>query len=453
MNQDQEQRLAELIEKRLNETISEVEVRELEFCLVDDKDARRLFWDLSTQHADLAMLGDSLTVEELHAASERTRNIPRWSYAVAAILVLGLFLILQNLQPRTVETLVSNEDAAWESALPTTPGSELMPGLLELKTGVATIQFHSGVTVVLEAPAKLELKTPMLGRMHAGTAVIDVPEPAIGFIMESPSGYAVDHGTQFAVRVDEYSANASFTVLSGEISVHHPKTGQEVWLKEDEVSVVTPTELKGAGKKKGGWKLHANRLRIRNEGRATSFVRNNDPELLHPDFLYLKTEDGDGEFDRQAIFNFDLKGVEISKLEKARIKFNLVQSGIGFAANLPVRNVFAVYGVKDESFEKWKNGLQWEDAPKVEDCVRLGTFEVPRSRAKGVNWFKSDLITEFMKTDTTGVVSFLLLRETTEANRKGLVHAFANDSHPEFSGPVIELIFPEDTQPQHASDK
>ena len=86
--------------------------------------------------------------------------------------------------------------------MPTTPGSALTAGYLKLTSGIATIQFKSGAKVVLEAPAHLVLETPMRGRLLAGSAVIDVPKTAIGFVMEAPGGYAVDLGTQFAVSVN-----------------------------------------------------------------------------------------------------------------------------------------------------------------------------------------------------------------------------------------------------------
>jgi hypothetical protein len=41
--------------------------------------------------------------------------------------------------------------------------------------------------------------------------------------------------------------------------------------------------------------------------------------------------------------------------------------------------------------------------------------------------------------NTDQSVALLLVRETTELEGRGLVHAFASDTHPEASGPLLEL--------------
>jgi hypothetical protein len=442
MNAEAENRLAALIEKRLDSTNSEIEARELETQLLNSREARRLFLDLSSQHAHLTMLGDSLTVEELNF-SHASKPFPIRALAAAAAIAMGCFLWLQSSQPDTVATLVSNENTAWESSLPTTPGSKLAPGTLELKAGVATIQFHSGAEVILEAPAKLELLTPMRGRLFAGAAVIDVPEPAIGFIMETPGGYAVDHGTQFAVTVDQASTKASFSVISGEISVHHPTSGKELRLHEDEASTITASglELNSLAASEGTLSSALRRKRIRTQGRATSVVRNDDREMLHPDLLMAKAEKGDGGFDRRSLFAFDVSTLDLGTITNVRIRFYVVPSGLGYAAYLPKMNRFAVYGITNELTESFPLDCDWADAPALENAARLGTFEIPRSRQRGIVWFEADTIRDFLVADSTGTVSFILTRETVETHRHGLVHAFASDSHPEGSGPVLELSF------------
>ena len=145
----------------------------------------------------------------------------------AAVTLLGVLTWSWFSKPEVVVTLVSSEGASWESSLPTSPGSDLTAGYLNLTSGMATIRFRSGAEVVLETPANLVLETPMRGKLLAGAAVIDVPDEAIGFIMETPDGDAIDHGTLFAVSVDEKESNSAFEVLEGEITVHHPVTGKE----------------------------------------------------------------------------------------------------------------------------------------------------------------------------------------------------------------------------------
>lgn len=444
MKPEEEYKLAELIEKRLNETISESEATELDTRLKASKEARRLFLELSSQHAYLQMLGDSLTVEELHA-SRAARPFSIRALAAAAAIVFGCFLWLRNSQPTTVATLVSNEDAAWESSLPTAPGSKLQPGLLELKAGVATIRFHSGAQVVLEAPAKLELRTAMRGKLFFGAAVIDVPEPATGFIMDTPSGYAVDHGTQFAVKVSPEQTEASFTVISGEISVHHPLTGKELRLREDQISTITEEglQLKEDPQTPAQARRKRNSKRIRSGGVATSIIRNDMKHLVHPDMLMAKAQKKGRDYDRRSLFSFNVDQEDLEKAKYARLRFYVVHSGHGYAAHLPKVNRFAVYGVTNELAEDFPLDCNWDQAPPIETAMKVGAFEIPRSKLKGVVWFRSDALLDFVKQDTTGRVTFILVRETYEIDRHGLVHAFANDSHPEGAGPVLDLGFEE----------
>lgn len=451
MTPEEENTLAELIEKRLNESISDSEAVELENTLKSSEQARRLFLDLSAQHADLRMLGDSLTVEELHT-SRNARPYSLRAMAAAAAIVFGCFLWMQSSRPSSVATLVTNENTAWESSLPTTAGSELAPGLLELKEGVATIKFHSGAEVILEAPAKLELRTAMHGKLFFGAAVIDVPEPAIGFIMETPGGYAVDHGTQFAVKVSPDEAEAAFMVISGEISVHDPSTGKELRMTEDQVSILTDEGLNlqtGAEPRKRS-NRNRNSKRIRSAGRATSIIRNDDQEHLQPDLLLAKSEDVKKGFDRRSLFAFNVNAEDVQRAKYARIRLYAVPSGMGYAAYVPQQNVFAVYAVTNELAEDFPLDCKWDQAPPLSNTTKLGTFELPRSKQKGVVWFRNDAILDFVKQDTTGVVTFILVRETSETHRHGLVHAFANDSHPDGTGPVLDLGFEEFQPAQYA---
>ena len=71
--------------------------------------------------------------------------------------------------------------------------------------------------------------------------------------------------------------------------------------------------------------------------------------------------------------------------------------------------------------------------------VLLGTFDIPRSQQRRVFGIETEALLEFLNSHETGAVTFLVTRQTTELQRSGLVHAFASDSHPEASGPILEL--------------
>ena len=450
MNNEQEYHLARLTERQLNGSISDSEFAELEAALLDSSEARQLYLDLTHQHARLQMMGDSLVQEELQSVSVlgRARIVRhRLAWAIcgtAAALVLGLLGWWQLAKPSFVATLVSSEYAAWESSLPTTPGAQLKPGFLKLESGVAAIRFHSGAEVFLEAPAHLVLETPMRARLLAGSAVVNVPEEAIGFMIETPNGYAVDHGTEFAVSVDEAEQKTLFEVLSGEISVHHPATGRTARLDEKRSVVVTAEALTSVLRQSSEAPIARETGIVRiAASRETSIIGNDRrDEFLHADFLMAKLSSGTGEFTRRALFGFDLSQIDMRQIESARIRLNLVPSGMGLAAHLPVTNTFAIYGLTDESAENWTaTGLRWNDAPQLDQCQPLGTFDVPRGKQTGSFTLENAALLTFLKADTNGHVSFLLTRQTPERKFRGLVHAFASSHHPQASGPSLEIAY------------
>ena len=237
MNSD---RLRQLIDRYHLGIASEDEVAELDAELREDSHTRDVFIAAARLETNLYDEAINAIPADESDGDPVSRRLPlRVIGAVAAMVCLAILVasLVGGRGPKPIATLASSENAAWESELPTTPGAELVPGSLRLISGIATIRFHSGAEVVLEAPSQLVLESPMRGRLLVGAAVIDVPDSAIGFVMETPNGYAVDHGTRFSVVVDKNQQTSSFEVIDGEISVHTSEAKDEVRLK-DRKSVV-----------------------------------------------------------------------------------------------------------------------------------------------------------------------------------------------------------------------
>ena len=218
----------ELILGYLDNRLSASQFDSLQALLRQNKDARSFLLDLST--IDTKLDDFSLSVDPETSAP---KTIPfswreyAWS-VVACLLVLflctsGYFLFSE---PK-IAMIQSCEDAAWESDLPTTLGSELTSGSLKLRTGLASIELRSGANLILEGPAEVNLISPMKIRLVSGMAIVEVPESAIGFVLETPDGYAIDYGTRFAVSVDPIKNVSSFEVIDGEIGVHHQRSGSQ----------------------------------------------------------------------------------------------------------------------------------------------------------------------------------------------------------------------------------
>lgn len=375
--------------------------------------------------------------------AKSTFSLIAWLSIAASILLLMTFWPWLS-APTPVAALVSSENAAWESALPTTPGAALVPGRLKLKSGIATVRFNSGAEVILEAPAQLEVISPMRGKLIDGAAVINVPESAIGFVIETPDGYAIDYGTRFAVQVDPAANRSDFELIEGEIAVHHPGTGREVRLtephktvsvREDSVHIV---DLENQSKSPDA---AGEVVRIGTAGRATSVIRNNKRhKYLAPETLAVKTTEN-GKWDHRSFFEFDLSKLDVSRIKAARLRLNLVPSQRGFASRLPVVNRFGVYGLTNADKADWVMDSLWEDAPTPQDGRLLGTFEVLRSQQRGNFGIGGADLVRFLQEFPGQAVTLILVRETTqvEGERPGLTHMFASDVHPEVVGPLLEI--------------
>ena len=439
-----------LIHRYLLGEATEAQVQELDRLMAEDKGLRREYVQAAATETGLREVAFERAAEPVSIPSSKAKSSQAsmllWVGVLASIAALLVFAVvsvsvLDN--PDPVATLASGENAAWESSLPTTPGSKLTPGVMKLISGIATIRFDSGAEVVLEAPAQLMLISRMRGKLIDGAAMVSVPEPAVGFVLETPSGYVVDHGTRFAVNVAGDGKASDFEVIEGEISVHLSSTGEEVRLtNQQSASIVKEKLVTFAGNIPERTLDQSNQvIRIGSGGRATSVVRNNNRgKRLHPDMLMVKRTET-GTQDRRSFFSFDLSEVDWNQVTTARLRLNLIPSGIGFANRLPKSNRFGVYGLTNEAKRNWSMDSLWADAPAPEDGLLLGTFEIPRSRQQGVFGIEGDELLNFLKTQGDEPVTLILVRETgqVEGEGPGLVHAFASDSHPESSGPVLEF--------------
>ncbi|KLU05531.1 putative transmembrane protein [Rhodopirellula islandica] len=440
---------SQLIQQYLLGTLSDSQVADLEQQLASDLNLRKEFAIAAATDAGLRDLAIQRSMEPPVVRSSTTnRNIwlVGWC-AMAASLLLAFLFTTGSQTPTPIATLSTSENAAWESSLPTTVGSKLVAGNMKLMAGIATVEFESGAKITFEAPAHFELLDAMRVRMVDGAAVIDVPESAHGFVVETPGGFAIDHGTQFAVSVQESSQTSDFEVLQGEISVHHPTSGKEVHLFDKQFASLSDNALSmqsATSPEQEYDQSNADRprvIRVGTEGRSDYVIRNNRRgKWIHPEMLMVKRADS-RKWDMRAMFSMSIDSVDLNSVSTARLRLNQVPSGKGFASRLPKLNTFAIYGVTHRSKETWDDDPSWEDAPDITDGILLGKFDIPRSQQTGTFGIQSDALLQFLRNDNDGRVTFVLVRESglVEGTDRGLVHAFANDAHPEVSGPLLEF--------------
>jgi Concanavalin A-like lectin/glucanases superfamily/FecR protein len=121
----------------------------------------------------------------------------------------------------TVAVLTRVVDSRWAGApgIPTEEGSALPPCRLRLASGLAQVEFVSGVSVIIEGPCDFELLSPTRAICHRGKVRAHVPPQARGFTIAAPGLDAVDLGTEFAVRVEE-GGRGEVHVLEGAVELH-----------------------------------------------------------------------------------------------------------------------------------------------------------------------------------------------------------------------------------------
>ena len=444
-------------------------VDQLDRLLADDPGLRREFAFAAEVDAALREASIERTIDEaqrrtptltIAPANRKSGLLVLFAFAtLAASLTLAIGMWVW--QPSAIATLTSSEDAAWESELPTRPGSELVPGTLRLKSGIATIEFRSGSELIIESPAHIELISEMRAKLISGAALIEVPERAIGFTLETPDGYAVDFGTRFSVVVDEKMGATDFELLEGEIEVHHLVSGESRRLTEpgsivaasaDELVVeddreTLPAQVDSIPETINQPVLYFTKGRCRS---VVNFEKFQDRRITK-EFLFAKTGDNH-RWDYRSVFAFDVTDRDQSRIIEARLRLNLVPSPYGLASLLPLENHFAIYGVTDLEFLEWQRDGLWSDLPGPANGKKLGSFTIERSQSRGVFGISGKPLVEFINQYGDKPVSFVLVRETGksgEVSGKVLVHAFASNRHPEAVGPALELVLeiPSGAQP------
>lgn len=126
-----------------------------------------------------------------------------------------------------VAVLAREHDARWVDTSPRL-GESMPPGRWNLASGMAEIQFYSGASVTLQAPAELEILSENGGILHQGTLRADVPQHAHGFSIKTAAVELIDLGTSFGMSVSD-DANTEIHVFEGEVELFKsgiaPQTG------------------------------------------------------------------------------------------------------------------------------------------------------------------------------------------------------------------------------------
>ncbi len=441
--------------------ISDENFAQLESALRDSPDVRKLYHRASRVDSGLRREAENISADaKVEVQSEAAMIVPLSSgkefrkqpffrplAAAAALVLLSALTWTIAEQRRVVATLVSSEDAVWERAVSTEPGSLLTKGTLRLASGIARVQLTSGVEVTLEAPVRLYLKGPLRATLMSGTVVVK-SQQSEDFVLETEFGQAVSQEGVFAAFSVPRDSRTDFESISGKVTISHDISREVTQLSGGATASMFEDRLESSEERKveAPFEQFDRGVRIRTDGRAATFIRNNHiHKWTRPEALTLKTSSHGNGFDQRVVMGFDLSQVDSSEIGEAHLRINLVHSGHGLISRLPKMNRFLVYGLVSSEGEDWSVNDSWEDAPAPADGVLLAQFEIPRSQTSGEIDLTGEALSDFVRSRAGSSVSFIFVRETgnLDGDGPGYTHAIASDSHPETSGPVLEIILTE----------
>lgn len=163
--------------------------------------------------------------EKERAAPKTARPVNKISLVLTLVSMTAMFLLfalLHRLQPQPVGTIGRLEraiGAKWAAVNGQLESGELLcAGPMHLIEGAAEIALDSGATLILEAPAMVELETPSQIFLSRGRLVASIETKGGGrFVVRTPLSSVVDFGTEFGVLAD--STGTQTHVFRGQVEL------------------------------------------------------------------------------------------------------------------------------------------------------------------------------------------------------------------------------------------
>jgi len=452
----------ERIQRALDGLLSPEEMAALQADVVRDGDLRAAYVDQVWLHASLKADRETLAGLLDAPAPDAGKIVRRWPVALWAASIAACVTLVASIAlfgkgtffRRPVATLVQAENCKWAgSDLPTAVNSRLGAGTLSLVEGIATLRFKNGATVTIEAPTRLEILNAMHCRLIEGSLVAEVPEPAHGFAIDTPDIKVVDLGTKFGVTTAS-NGNSQVHVFKGEVEIDGLPGDAHKRLKEGKGLNVgsgstavgqEPTQGQQV-QEEGGWTAIPTSFGRGKDG----YARRGDsgaPMGSHPLLIVKHTDLEHGRNnERRAVVTFDVSQFATANAREAQLILDPQPSGFGFSTLVPDSR-FAVYGLTDESLDAWnEKEMRWatlpgctDEGPDLNRATKVAEFWIPRGGSGGPITIRSDALAEFVRKDTNGMITFVIVRETGETNTSGLAHAFASREHPTGRPPTLRL--------------
>lgn len=240
----EEGEFTELVDGYCSGSLSEEEFARLEEALRSNPEVRRDLLESRMLESELRQFALSLEQQDRQGNHSRPNTtpvkvFPRWqaglltAAAAIALLLVGKWALFPNSKtpPSSPEIAEVSHDtgvavlareygARWDQTA-LRSGDSMPPGNWVLASGTAEIQFYSGASVTLQAPAELEIVSQNGGILHRGRLRADVPRHAHGFSIKTEAVELVDLGTSFGMSVSD-NADTEIHVFDGEVELFGP---------------------------------------------------------------------------------------------------------------------------------------------------------------------------------------------------------------------------------------
>jgi ferric-dicitrate binding protein FerR (iron transport regulator) len=472
-----QEELQTLCEAVIEDRLTPEQLQRLEQLILADPAARRFYVEYLHQHGSLHWSASEPAAQTLPMGPRPEADVPRkaskprlwWTVAASALAASIAAAVVTGLESRKsvaapaapIATLVSGKGCKWDAGtLPTEEGARLGTGRLRLAEGIARITFDSGVALTLEAPADLEIVSSDQCVLHGGRLVARVPQPAIGFVVDTPTAVVRDLGTEFGVSV-KTDQTADVQVFDGLVDVKHRSSGKVEHMKTGEnrrydavkSESFDPQAEKPATEPAKPVAAGARLVQLSTAmGKGKdAYVQPKYPSEHHSDILLLVKNDRNdktGDYNRKAYLGIDLTPVKGMKILDAQLSVTFAPTGMGFASEVP-DCTFIVYGLTDESLDGWNDKtMRWANAPANRPggvnldptkVVRLGSFQLAQGVQHGARSISGEALVDFLQRDTNGIATFIIVRETLGTGRYCLVHGFAGKNHPTLPPATLKL--------------
>ena len=252
---DDAERVRQLTLKKCSGSLSEEGVAELSDLLATSKQARELYWELVTVHAQLEWelgaktMGDESPANQVPSVvtpasqirmGRKAVRVTAWLLGIAACL---LFAVLNIPWDRWrggsahERTVAQAPDEPSELSLVFGTLTSLVPqsrwsfgrvgdrnhqyfrqgDTLWLEEGALELRLTSGAVAALQSPLIMQASSLNHIRLIRGEVKIDVSDEAEGLIVETSSAEVIDIGTVYSVNVE--SGNTNVVVFDGEVDL------------------------------------------------------------------------------------------------------------------------------------------------------------------------------------------------------------------------------------------